>query len=162
MAHQPGELATWRLGGVVWQALDCALAAPGLVLFLLVVWLYLGLTSREFLPPGMAEGASDPYMWTSYAESFLSSTSTVLLRTAGRGRGGFRVAYFSLIGVASSTACPGIGRKIRCATGRAAWWRRIRSLGTKTGAVLAWLALVLVTALCALAGLAGAGFCGAR
>lgn len=152
----PRGLVTLReLGaiGLAGAAIQFALAlwmAPGLVLVLLLTWMYLALMSCEFFAREWLKARPITYMWTHMLIMPLidlyATACDWLVAGASRPRGVFwflAVSFFNGMVVE-------IGRKLRAPEDEEAGVETYTVLWGRRRAVMAWLAVLCGTAVCAL------------
>jgi hypothetical protein len=139
----------WALTGIVQLALALLLGA-GFVPLLLVIWLYLGLMSREFFCRAWLKARPFTYMWTHMLIMpliDLYATACDWLSTSGRPPSG--LFWFVWVSFLNGFVIE-IGRKIRARGDEEVGVETYSALWGRTAAARAWLLAMALTGVSAL------------
>jgi hypothetical protein len=138
------------VGGLLQLGLALWLRPLGLAGLLLVVWLYLALMSREFFVRDWIKARPFTYMWTHMLIMPLIDFYATACdwMASGFARAPTGVFWFLLVSFFNGIVIE-IGRKLRAPTDEEPGVQTYTALWGRTPAVLAWLAALVLTALCA-------------
>jgi len=137
-------------GGVIQLALALSLA-PGLVVWLLVTWIYLALMTREFFVRDWLRERPVTYLWTHMLILPLTDFyGTACDWQSARVAAPAGLSWFIAVSFFNGLTLE-LGRKIRAPADEEAGVRTYSHLWGYRRATLAWLAAMVITAGCALA-----------
>jgi 4-hydroxybenzoate polyprenyltransferase len=144
------ELGFIGVAGAIIQLTLALWLKPSLALLLLVVWAWLALMSKEFFAREWLKGRPVTYMWSHMVIipliDFYATACDWMAASAARPRG---LLWFLLVSFFNGMVVE-IGRKLRAPGDEEEGVETYSSLWGRRKAVAAWLAVMAVTAACAL------------